>query len=148
MQREILADPILLKAIDVEFSEESELINTHIFTFAQNPKIIQSSSTYLTIQVHIPRGATSDNKWVHPILEIWIISHNKHMRISNISGVRANRNDFIAQLLDEKFNGSSDFGYGQMYLERNIEGVHPDNNDYLYRQMVFVTKDLNQGVCR
>ena len=85
---------------------------------------------------------------VHPVLEIWIISHNKHMRVDNIPRVRANRNDFMSQLLDEKFNGSTEFGYGQMYLQLNTEGVHGDNSDYLYRRMVFVTKDLSRPVCR
>lgn len=151
VQDAILADPLLVKAIDAKDVTEdnvADLIGTHIFTFAQNPNLVQSSETFLTIQVHIPQYNSPDYRWVHPVLEIWIISHNRHMRVDNIPRIRANRNDFISQLLDEKFNGSTDFGYGQMFLQLNTEGVHGDNSDFLYRRMVFVTKDLSRATCR
>ena len=151
VQDAILADPLLVKAIDAKDVTEdnvADLIGTHIFTFAQNPNLVQSSETFLTIQVHIPQYNSPDYRWVHPVLEIWIISHNRHMRVNNIPRIRANRNDFISQLLDEKFNGSTDFGYGQMFLQLNTEGVHGDNSDFLYRRMVFVTKDLSRSTCR
>ena len=151
VQDAILADPLLVKAIDAKDVTEdnvADLIGTHIFTFAQNPNLVQSSETFLTIQVHIPQYNSPDYRWVHPVLEIWIISHNRHMRVDNIPRIRANRNDFISQLLDEKFNGSTDFGYGQMFLQLNNEGVHGDNSDFLYRRMVFVTKDLSRATCR
>lgn len=151
VQDAILADPLLVKAIDAKDVTEdnvADLIGTHIFTFAQNPNLVQSSETFLTIQVHIPQYNSPDYRWVHPVLEIWIISHNRHMRVDNIPRIRANRNDFISQLLDEKFNGSTDFGYGQMFLQLNTEGVHGDNSDFLYRRMVFVTKDLSRSTCR
>lgn len=151
VQDAILADPLLIKAIDAKDITEdnvADLIGTHIFTFAQNPNLVQSSETFLTLQVHIPQYNTPDYRWVHPVLEIWIISHNRHMRVDNIPRIRANRNDFISQLLDEKFNGSTDFGYGQMFLQLNTEGVHGDNSDFLYRRMVFVTKDLSRSTCR
>lgn len=151
VQDAILADPLLVKAIDAKDITEdnvADLIGTHIFTFAQNPNLVQSSETFLTLQVHIPQYNTPDYRWVHPVLEIWIISHNRHMRVDNIPRIRANRNDFISQLLDEKFNGSTDFGYGQMFLQLNTEGVHGDNSDFLYRRMVFVTKDLSRSTCR
>lgn len=150
VQNALLNDDLIVKAIDstdTDPDNPSELIGTHIFTFAQNPHMIQTSGTYLTIQVHIPQYDTPDYRWVHPVLEIWIISHNRHMRVDNIPRIRSNRNDFLSQLLDEKFNGSTDFGYGQMYLQLNTEGVHGDNADYLYRRMVFVTKDLSRTVC-
>lgn len=151
VQDAILADPLLVKAIDAKDVTEdnvADLIGAHIFTFAQNPNLVQSSETFLTIQVHIPQYNSPDYRWVHPVLEIWIISHNRHMRVDNIPRIRANRNDFISQLLDEKFNGSTDFGYGQMFLQLNTEGVHGDNSDFLYRRMVFVTKDLSRSTCR
>lgn len=151
VQDAILADPLLVKAIDAKDVTEdnvADLIGTHIFTFAQNPNLVQSSETFLTIQVHIPQYNSPDYRWVHPVLEIWIISHNRHMRVDNIPRIRANRNDFISQLLDEKFNGSTDFGYGQMFLQLNTEGVHGDNSDFLYRRMAFVTKDLSRATCR
>lgn len=147
---EIISDQLIVQAIDAEgidYENSFELIGSHIFTFAQNPNIIQTAGTYITIQVHIPQYNSPDYRWVHPVMEIWVITHNRHMRVNNIARIRANRNDFISQLLDEKFNGSNLFGFGQMHLQLNTEGVHGDNSDFLYRRMVFVTKDLSRSQC-
>jgi len=144
----LLTDPTIVKAMNVPYDDIDDLVGKNIFTFSQNPNVITDSETFITIQVHIPKSSTVSTTWVHPILEMWIISHNKHMKVLNMPRVRANRNDLLSQLIDEKLNGRDDFGYGQMFLQRNIEGVHPDNRDYLYRQLVFETKDLSKPVCR
>lgn len=148
---EIISDPLIVRAIDAEgidIDNSFELIGKNIFTFAQNPNAISTASTFITLQVHIPQYSSPENRWVHPVMELWIISHNLHMRVNNIQKIRSNRNDFISQLLDEKFNGSTNFGFGQMVLQLNTEGVHGDNPDFLYRKMVFVTKDLSRTQCR
>ena len=62
VQNALLNDDLIVKAIDstdTDPDNPSELIGTHIFTFAQNPHMIQTSGTYLTIQVHIPQYDTS-----------------------------------------------------------------------------------------
>ena len=66
VQMDILQDPLMVQVIDandVDDSDVSNLIGTHIFTFAQNPNMIQESGTFLTIQVHIPQYETPDYRW-------------------------------------------------------------------------------------
>ncbi len=93
--------------------------------------------------VHVKR---SRNKtFVSPTLEFWIYSHDQHMKIDS-SIIKDNRNDYIAMLLDEKFNGSTEYGgIGKLSLVDNIEGTY--NRDYLYRRLIFDTIDLNDSVC-
>lgn len=144
--KDIIQDDLIIKVIDADVEYADDIIEKNLFTYNKNPITIQDSITFLTVQVHIPQSY-SNKKWVRPILEIWIISHNKHMAITNIPKIKSNRNDYLSQLLDEKFNGRKDLGFGTMMLETNVEGIHPDNNNFVYRRLLFETKDLNNSMC-
>ena len=78
-------------------------------------------------------------------IEIWIISHEKHMIVNNIPKIRENRNDYLSTLIDKRINGKYNFGIGEMTLTSNIEGSF--QQDYLYRKMTFKGTDLNDSVC-
>ena len=78
------------------------------------------------------------------------------MRVDNIPKISDNRNDYISKLLDEKFNGRRTLGgntndkfnlhlYGEFNLIANVEGAFTKN--YLYRQMIFETRDFNTSMC-
>ena len=78
------------------------------------------------------------------------------MRVTNIPKVSENRNDYISKLLDVKLNGRNTIGvskndknnlhlYGKLKLTSNIEGTF--SKDFLYRRMIFETKDLNDSLC-
>lgn len=155
---EIINDETLFYAINSpdinNFEDSAKLINTHLFRYNQNPIVLDKSITFLTFQVHMPK-TYGFNRWVKPHLEIWIISHVDCMKVDNIPKIIANRNDYISELLDVKFNGRTTLGlsddpnplklFGELSLVNNTEGSI--TKDYLYRQMVFETKDLNKSVC-
>ena len=112
--------------------------------------------TFLTIQVHVPKTYDRNGTWVVPRLEIWILSHQDVMKVDNIPKISDNRNDYISKLLDAKFNGRDTLGgskndkynlhlYGQLKLVSNIEGAF--SQKFLYRQMIFEMKDLNDSLC-
>lgn len=157
---EIINDEELFRAIDSptikSFDDADQLVGTHIFNYHQNPTTIREVQTFLTIQVHIPKTYDRNNTWVSPRLEIWIISHQEHMKVENVPKITANRNDYISQLLDLKFNGRREIGvsknsknnlnmFDKLALISNIEGALA--SDYLYRQMIFEVKDLNDSLC-
>lgn len=160
---EIMKDENLFYAIDSptikDFSQSDKLLYTHIFPFHKNLDTITENITFLTFQVHIPKSRdrnVSSRTWVTPQLEIWIFSHNDHMKVENIPKIKDNRNDYISKLLDKKFNGKDTFGgnkkdsnnvhiYGRLELVCNIEGTF--SKDFLYRQMIFEMKDLNNSLC-
>jgi len=159
--KEIINDENLFYAInspDVTNPKEAdELINTHLFRYHQNPNTINKSITFITIQVHIAKtNRYNDNDpWIRPTVEIWIISHENCMKVNNVPKITANRNDYISQLLDDKFNGRNVLGterdknplklLGKLDLVENSEGAFAA--DYLYRKMVFIGRDLNDALC-
>ena len=141
----IANDETLVFAIDApECENGGDLINTHIFKFNKNPDVITETITFLTILVHTKKYGRN-NAYVIPTLEIWIYSHTDHM-VVDPRITEDNRNDYISMLLDEKFNGSTEYGgIGKLELTTNTEGVF--NQKFLYRRMIFETKDINDSVC-
>lgn len=151
--KEFIKDPDIIAAIDskeINSNEPEKLINRHIFDYNQNPHTLNIIGTFITVQVHIPQGFYSDYRsgltvHVKPTIEIWIISHEKHMVVDNIPKVTQNRNDYLSELIDRKINGQSGFGIGKTKLLSNIEGSF--QQDYLFRKMVFECLDLNASMC-
>lgn len=141
----ICQDDVLVYAIDAtECENGGDLINTHIFKYNKNPHTITSTITFLTIMVHT-KSRDRAGMFVTPTLEIWIYSHNDHMQMdSRIT--KDNRNDYISMLLDDKFNGSTEYGgIGALRLTSNTEGTF--SNDFLYRRLIFETVDISDSFC-
>ena len=151
--KEFIKDPEIIAAInssEVKSNEPEKLINKHIFNYNQNPHTLNIVGTFITIQVHIPQNYYNDYYrnsaiYVKPTIEIWIISHEKHMIVDNVPKVTQNRNDYLSELIDRKINDRSGFGIGETKLLSNIEGSF--QQDYLYRKMIFECLDLNASMC-
>ena len=151
--KEFIKDQDIVAAIhssDIKPSEPEKLVGTHIFNYNQNPHTLNKIGTFITVQVHIPQNYYSDyhgNSIIHvkPTIEIWIISHEKHMLVDNVPKVTQNRNDYLSELIDSKINGKSGFGIGNVKLVSNIEGA--SQVDYLYRKLTFQCLDLNWSFC-
>lgn len=150
--KEFIKDQEIIAAInssDIKYNEPEKLINKHIFDYNQNPHTLNIIGTFITIQVHIPQSY--DNSYnsstihVRPIIEIWIISHEKHMIVDNVPKVTQNRNDYLSELIDNKINNKRGFGIGETVLLSNIEGSL--QQDYLFRKMTFQCLDLNASLC-
>lgn len=142
----LINDNAIINAIEPDGIESKEdLINTYIFNFHQNPNTINEVKTFITVQVHIPSQYTGSKILVNTNVEIWIISHEDHMRVCNVPKVKENRNDYLSKLIDEKLNGSTIFGLGKLMLKSNLEGAYQKN--YLYRQLVFTVADINDSLC-
>lgn len=151
--KEFIKDQNIIAAINsstIKPNEPEKLINTHIFNYNQNPHTLNIVGTFITIQVHIPHDYYTDYKAsatrVRPTIEIWIISHEKHMVVDNVPKVTQNRNDYLSELIDNKINGKSGFGIGETTLLSNIEGAF--QQDYLFRKMIFQCVDLNASLCK
>lgn len=151
--KEFIKDKDIVNAInssEVSPSEPEKLINKHIFNYNQNPHTLNIIGTFITIQVHIPQSYHNDYNsssiYVKPTIEIWIISHEKHMVVDNVPKVSQNRNDYLSELIDIKFNNKGGFGIGKTELLSNVEGAF--QTDYLYRKLVFQCLDLNASLCK
>lgn len=145
--KEFIKDKEIVAAINSStITSPEKLKGTHIFDYHQNPNTINTVETFITIQVHIPQPFSFEDKtFVKPIVEIWIISHEKHMIVNNVPKVTENRNDYLSKLIDNKLNGKSGFGIGKLNLTSNNEGVY--QQDYMFRKMVFECLDFNASLC-
>ena len=145
--KEFIKDKDIVAAINSsEVTSPEKLKGTHIFDYHQNPHTINTVETFITVQVHIPQPFSFEDKtFVKPTVEIWIISHEKHMIVDNIPKVTENRNDYLSRLIDNKLNGKSGFGIGKLNLIVNNEGAY--QQDYVFRKMVFECLDLNASLC-
>lgn len=151
--KEFIKDQEIIDAInssEVKPSEPQKLLYKHIFDYNQNPHTLNIIGTFITIQVHIPQDYYSDyhgNSIIHvkPTIEIWIISHEKHMRVDNVPKITQNRNDYLSEIIDKKINGKRGFGIGETRLISNIEGAF--QQDYLFRKLVFECLDFNASLC-
>lgn len=144
----LFEDDVIVKAIDpnYEYDTPDELVNNSIFRYGKNPKTITETCTFITVKVQIPTISDNNTAFVYPLVEIDIISHFEHMKITNIPKVTDTRIDYISKLIDKKLNGVNIAGVGQLYLKSNQEGA-TENDDYVKRHMLFKTIDLNNSVC-
>lgn len=150
--KEFIKDKDIIDAInssEIKSNEPEKLIGKHIFNYNQNPHTLNIVGTFITIQVHIPQSYYQDYRSsitrVKPTIEIWIVSHEKHMIVDNVLKVTQNRNDYLSELIDNKINGKSGFGIGETRLISNVEGSF--QQDYLFRKMVFECLDFNWSLC-
>lgn len=146
-----------------EYVESPEdMRDTYIFRFNRNPETIHDVITFLTVTVDLNYRDRS-KFYTTPTLVIWIYSHNDHMHftteqrqklftcIDEESGdiIRSkfyydNRNDYLATLIDKKFNGQV-AGLGELKLVSNTEGQA--GQTFLYRRLVFETLDISDSLC-
>ncbi len=158
--KELVKDEALFYAIDsheiTNPKQANKLMYTYIYPYHRITETITATETYITFMVHIREMSSWTKKWIAAILEFYVYSHDQHMEVKNIPKVTDNRNDYIGKLLDKKFNGRSSFGnnkdpkndirlYESLDLTLNEEGVTPQG--FLYRHLMFKTKDLNNNPC-
>jgi len=147
--KEFTNDDEIVKAIDSStITDPEELIGTHIFDYDKNPNTINTVETFILVLVNIPTASHyfDSTIMVTPRIEIWIVSHFNHMKVNNIPKINMNRNDYLAELIDRKINGRTDFGIGEMKLESNTEGAF--QADYVYRRLIFIGQDINASLCK
>ena len=143
--KKICSDDTLFYAFDAKDCENGgDLPNTHIFKFNKNPNTITEAITFMTVMVHT-KVRDRDGLFVTPTLEFWIYSHNDHMKM-DYKITKDNRNDYISMLLDDMFNGTTEYGgIGKLRLMSNTEGTF--NEKFLYRRMIFETVDISDSFC-
>lgn len=104
--------------------------------------------TYITFEIDIPErrsryGNNESNIWVHPIIVFRVLTHQEDMKL-NLAGESGTRMDYLAELIEDKYEGRQDFGVGILKLKSDVAGSI--NNTYRCRQLVFEAVDVT-GVC-
>lgn len=146
--KELIKDEEIVRAIgSSNIKSPEKLIGTHIFNYYQNPNTINTVETFIIVTVNIPRVFSygKKNTFLVPTIEFLIVSHERHMEVSEIPKITDNRNDYISTLIDKKFNGTTGLGIGEMNLVENSEGSF--QKDYVFRKMIFEVPELNRSLC-
>jgi hypothetical protein len=126
----------------------------YIFDYNKNPNTITDTIAFITIKVSTFKFGSGNSVYVRPKVDVYIYCHNNWMNVDNIPKIKANRLDYISQLIDAKFNGITSFNsiepvvnlLGGLELVENSEDTFSDT--FQSRHMIFITKDLNSSLCQ
>ncbi len=141
----ITHDDTIFYAFDAKECENGgDLKDTHIFNNNKIPETITNVSTYMTVMVQT-RAIGRNKTFVIPTLEFYVYVHHEHMKM-DYRITKDNRCDYISGLLEDMFNGSSQYGgIGELKCTLNKEGTY--NQEFMYRHLVFETMDINVSAC-
>ena len=140
---ELQNDEYFLDVLGTTEEEREDLVYHRLFPHYYIPNTISKVTTYVCVEIDI-RTHTWSKLYAYPTITFTILSHQDDMKL-NMAGISATRIDYLAELLDIKYNGALDFGIGKLELETSIAGNL--NEKYRYRQLVFKGVDVNDKVC-
>lgn len=150
--------------IMAELSQDDEIISTlglnpdedpddlvwhRLFPHMFVPQTESEVKTYLLVEIDIPErrtryGSSDSNIWVHPTIVFYVLTHQEDMHM-NMVGESGTRMDYLAELIEEKYEGRQDFGVGTLQLKSDTAGSV--NTTYRFRQLVFEAVDLDDSLC-
>lgn len=146
---ELSQDDEIINALGLNDDESpDDLVWKRIFPHYFVEKTEESVKTYLLVEIDIPErrtryGSSESNIWVHPTIVFYVLTHQEDMHM-NMAGESGTRMDYLAELIEDKYEGRQDFGVGTLQLKSDTAGSI--NNTYRFRQLVFEAVDA-VGVC-
>ena len=146
---ELSQDDEIINALGLNDDESpDDLVWKRIFPHYFVEKTEESVKTYLLVEIDIPErrtryGSSESNIWVHPTIIFYVLTHQEDMHM-NMAGESGTRMDYLAELIEEKYEGRQDFGVGTLQLKSDTAGSV--NTTYRFRQLVFEAVDV-VGVC-
>lgn len=146
---ELSQDDNIINALGLNPDEDpDDLVWKRIFPHYYVESVESEVKTYLLVEIDIPErriryGSNDSNIWVHPTIVFYVLTHQEDMRM-NMVGESGTRMDYLAELIEDKYEGRQDFGVGIIQLKSDTAGSI--NNTYRFRQLVFEAVDVT-GVC-
>lgn len=146
---ELSQDDEIINALGLNPDEsEDDLVWVRLYPHYYIPQTETDVRCYILVEIDIPErrtryGSTDSNIWVHPTIIFYVLTHQEDMRL-NMVGESGTRMDYLAELIEDKYEGRQDFGVGTIQLKSDTAGSI--NNTYRFRQLVFEAVDVT-GVC-
>lgn len=146
---ELSQDDNIIEALGLNPDESpDDLVWVRLFPHMYVPTTEESVRTYILVEIDIPErraryGGSDSNIWVNPIIVFYVLTHQEDMHM-NLIGESGTRMDYLAELIEDKYEGRHDFGVGVLKLKSDTAGSV--NTTYRYRQLVFEAVDVT-GVC-
>lgn len=146
---ELSQDDEIINALGLNDDEDpDDLVWKRIFPHYYVESVETVVRTYILVEIDIPErrtryGSSDSNIWVHPTIVFYVLTHQEDMHM-NMVGESGTRMDYLAELIEEKYEGRQDFGVGTLQLKSDTAGSV--NTTYRFRQLVFEAVDV-VGVC-
>ena len=146
---ELSQDNEIINALGLNPDESpDDLVWKRIFPHYYVEKSESVVKTYILVEIDIPEkrsryGSNDSSIWVHPTIIFYVLTHQEDMHM-NLIGESGTRMDYLAELIEDKYEGRKDFGVGTLQLKSDIAGSV--NTTYRFRQLVFEAVDVD-GVC-
>ena len=145
-------DERIVEALDLHDDENAEdLMGVRLFPYWFVPQTQETVKTYICVEAGIDAleksRASTVNEKVYDIatIKVYVISHQNDLYM-NKAGVSAIRTDYLSCLIDEKLNGSTDFGLGTLQRISN-DPFSLKDNIYRCREIEFRAYDFNDDMC-
>lgn len=145
---DIQNDEMILKVLGVTDDEiEDGLMYKRLFPYSYVYETQTEVLTYICVEINIDR--TNDFRfrndlYVRPIITFRIIGHQDDLRIKNMNTYK-NRLDYIAELIDEKYNGKRIKGSYELYFLKNQ--AMDISTTYRERVVQFRGVSLDKAIC-
>ncbi len=147
---ELSQDDNIIDALGLNEGESpDDLVWNRLFPHYYIPETQEEVKTYILVEIDIPErrsryGNNDVNIWVYPTIIFYVLTHQEDMHF-NMVGESGTRMDYLAELIEEKYQGRDDFGVGVLQLKSDMAGSV--NTTYRFRQLVFEAVDLDSGLC-
>ena len=147
---ELSQDDEIINALGLNPDESpDDLVWVRLYPHYYIPQTETDVKTYILVEIDIPerrsRYNSNDNSiWVHPTIVFYVLTHQDDMRM-NIAGESGTRMDYLAELIEDRYEGKRGFGVGGLVLKSDIAGSV--NTTYRFRQLVFEAVDIEDGLC-
>lgn len=141
-------DELLLQVLNVSEEEmENGLMYNRFFPYRYIMDRQDIVKTYICVEVNIDRN--SDRRYgskiyVRPTITFRIIAHQDDNRITNLNTYKT-RLDYIAEIIDKKYNGKSINGSNELELIANAAA--DVSTTYRERVVIFRGVDLDNSLC-
>lgn len=143
---ELSQDDKIINALGLNPDESpDDLVWVRLYPHYYIPQTESEVKTYILVEIDIPerRSRNSSNEgsiWVYPTIVFYVLTHqdDMHMKMVGESGTRM---DYLAELIEDKYQGRQDFGVGTLQLKSDIAGSV--NTTYRFRQLVFDAVNLD-----
>ena len=114
-----------------------DLIYVNIFPYHHIPDTQTKADAYLMFSLDCANINRSNATFADMKLTVWTMSHQTRMKLE---GIHATRTDFLAQEVIKLLDGSKDYGFGMLELQRSSEIVLSPT--YQYRELIFLVHDF------
>lgn len=118
--------------------DPSELMYNNVFPFGVVAPVQSEAKCLITVEITMPQVSTVNYFFKDVLIVVTVICHNDLMRTD--FGIP--RHDYVSAKICELLNGSTEFGYGEIQLVSNTEGVFTEQHSG--RVMRFKTQERNK----